>query len=270
MTGTPPECERLAAHLRTLRDRHRLTLSTLAAESSYSRSSWQRWLTGRSVPPWAAVQSLSRLTGEPEPQARALWELAETAWSRRTATCTVPAAANTPEREHSTPENSPTAPTPVRRNRITAGIAAFTTALALSATALLTGATQSHSHDSPASPVGCTGTACNGKDPGPVLCGLTPKTLLHTQTPTGIGLEIRYNPLCRAAWARVWNAPAGTTLTFTVPGQPTQHVTVTHAPDTDPFIYTGLAALLGPGPDISACVTPPSKTPATCYTAHRP
>ncbi|WP_335972951.1 DUF2690 domain-containing protein [Streptomyces sp. CA2R106] len=51
--------------------------------------------------------------------------------------------------------------------------------------------------------VGCTSSACDGRDPGTMLCGVEPETLLQTQTPAGAGAEIRYNPLCRAAWARL-------------------------------------------------------------------
>ncbi|MFF7470278.1 DUF2690 domain-containing protein [Streptomyces sp. NPDC008092] len=324
MTGIPPECERLAARLRMLRDRRRLTLSELATESAYSRSSWQRWLAGRTVPPWPAVSVLCRLADEPEPGVRALWELAESAWSRRTATRALPPG-DTPAREHAAhaaraeraahaaraehtehaahtasrddpsarttapPAAAPPAPSapaaappaaasvpPVRlfRGRLVGGVAVAVVALVACTVLLLTGAGRVTSGASAAATggfhVGCTGVACDGKDPGPVLCGVEPKTLLHVQTRTGIGLEIRYNPLCRAAWARVWNAPADSTLTFTVPGRPTQRVTVAHADDTDPFVYTGLAAVTAHGPDMKACVTPGPGSPAACYAVPQP
>ncbi|MEU9451585.1 DUF2690 domain-containing protein [Streptomyces sp. NPDC048277] len=286
MTGIPPECERLAARLRMLRDRRRLTLSALATESAYSKSSWQRWLAGRSVPPWPAVSVLCRLADEPEPGVRALWELAERAWSRRTATRALPVrdgAREAPDPAASrdaAPAPTPTpTPAPVGPSvrlfrkrligRVAAGVAGVA-ALVACTVFLLTGAGRVASDASAGFRVGCTGVACNGKDPGPPLCGVEPKTLLHVQTPTGIGLEIRYNPLCRAAWARVWNAPTGSTLTFTVPGQPTQRVTAAHADDTDPFVYTDLAAVPGHGHDMKACVTPGPKTPATCYAVPQP
>ncbi|MFJ9705943.1 DUF2690 domain-containing protein [Streptomyces sp. NPDC101234] len=282
MTGIPPECERLAARLRMLRDRRRLTLSALATESAYSRSSWQRWLAGRSVPPWPAVSVLCRLADEPEPGVRLLWELAERAWSRRTATRALPPGDGAQEKTQETRETpepaasreaapAPVAP-PVRpfRKRLIGGVAAGVAALVACTVFLLTGAGRVTSDASAGFHVGCTGVACNGKDPGPPLCGVEPKTLLHVQTPTGIGLEIRYNPLCRAAWARVWNAPTGSTLTFTVPGQPTQRVTAAHADNTDPFVYTDLAAVPGHGHDMRACVTPRPQTPDTCYSVPQP
>ncbi|MEV7393146.1 DUF2690 domain-containing protein [Streptomyces sp. NPDC091215] len=272
MTEIPPECERLAARLRTLRDRRRLTLATLATESAYSRSSWQRWLAGRSVPPWPAVSVLCRLADEPEPGVRALWERSEAAWSRRTAT-----GAQPPERTVSradAPTGIPPTPAPappVRRLRkwFIGAAAAAIAVLGAGADNLLPGADRAASAASTGFHVGCTGSACDGKDPGPVLCGVEPKTLLHVQTPTGVGLEIRYNPLCRAAWARMWNAAAGSTLTFTVPGQPTQRVTAAHADNTDPFVYTGLAAVTGHGPDMKACVTRAPRPP-DCHAVAQP
>ncbi|MEU2772744.1 DUF2690 domain-containing protein [Streptomyces sp. NPDC007162] len=280
MTGIPPECERLATRLRALRDRSRLTLSALATESAYSKSSWQRWLAGRALPPWPAVSVLCRLADEPEPGIRALWELAEAAWSRRTATGAAPPAGRTPERATSVdgaPTGRPQAPgtadaPPARRHRkwLAGGAAAIAALGVCAGVLLLPGAGRAASRASAGFHVGCTGTACDGKDPGPVLCGVEPKTLLHVQTPAGVGLEIRYNPLCRAAWARVWNAPAGSTLTFTTPDRPAQRVTVAHAHDTDPFVYTGLAAVAGRGSAMRACLTSPSGGPPTCYTARRP
>ena len=269
MTSIPPECERLAARRRTRRDRRRLTLGTLAAESAYSKSSWQRWLAGRALPPWPAVSVMCRLAAEPEPGVRALWERAEAAWSRRTATAQRPE--RTASRDDASPAIPPTpAPTPpVRRRRNWLIVAAAIAALGAGSVILLPQAGRATFDPSGGFHVGCTGTACDGKDPGPVLCGVEPKTLLHMQTPTGVGLEIRYNPLCQAAWARVWNAPVGSTLTFTVPGQPTQRVTVAHADNTDPFVYTGLAAVTGHGPAMKACVTR-SPNPPDCYAVPQP
>jgi transcriptional regulator with XRE-family HTH domain len=88
----PLECARLTAELRALRERSALTLAALAQESAYSRSSWQRFLNGTALPPWPAVRALCRLAGESEPRIRALWELAESAWSRRDAIAPAPAA----------------------------------------------------------------------------------------------------------------------------------------------------------------------------------
>ncbi|MEY9938351.1 helix-turn-helix domain-containing protein [Streptacidiphilus sp. MAP5-3] len=83
MSTTGPECRRLAAELRALRVRAGLSLAQLAAATTYSKSSWERYLNAKSLPPWAAVQELCLVAGEPERALRALWELAEAAWSGR-------------------------------------------------------------------------------------------------------------------------------------------------------------------------------------------
>ncbi|MFD6495156.1 helix-turn-helix domain-containing protein [Streptomyces sp. NPDC060188] len=82
MTPTP-EHARLAAELRVLRERTGLSLSGLAAKTAYSRSSWERYLNGRTLPPRQAVRELCRLAGEPEGRAVALWEITESGWSGR-------------------------------------------------------------------------------------------------------------------------------------------------------------------------------------------
>ncbi|MGH1553110.1 DUF2690 domain-containing protein [Streptomyces sp. L7] len=85
--------------------------------------------------------------------------------------------------------------------------------------------------------VGCSGVSRDGCDPGQELCGVQPQTLLHFQTSTGVGLEIRRNPLCRAAWASAWNAAGGDRR--------------------DPFSYTHLIAASGRTTRLQACLTNP-------------
>lgn len=76
-------CVRLAGELQTLRDRTGLSLAALAAKTAYSKSTWARYLSGRTLPPWSAAQTLAVLASEPEARLRALWELAEEEWSGR-------------------------------------------------------------------------------------------------------------------------------------------------------------------------------------------
>lgn len=300
MTETPPECALLAAELRALRERCGLTLTVLAAKSPYSRSSWQRYLAGRMLPPWPAVRTLCALAEEPEPRLRAMWELAESAWSRRTALQSAPSArtARTPDTAESTKgaatvragtptaepvPAAPPAPAPGRarpaRKWWTIGLAVGAVAV-LACTALVVAAADDVSRygrpavltAGPSSDfhVGCTGAACDGQDPGTTLCGVEPQTLLQVQTPAGVGLEIRYQPLCRAAWARVWNARSGDRLSLSTQGRPTQSVTVSHASDVDPFVVTRLVAVAGRSSPLKACVTVgPGRAPE-CYTAVPP
>ena len=72
-----PEQARLAAALRELRARTGLSLAALAAKTAFSKSSWERYLNGRTLPPHTAVQELCRLAGEPDGRCLALWEIAE-------------------------------------------------------------------------------------------------------------------------------------------------------------------------------------------------
>ena len=300
MTRTPPECARLAAELHLLRERSGLTLSALAAKSPYSRSSWQRYLAGQTLPPWPAVQTLCCLAEEPEPRLRAMWELADSAWSRRTATQPTPSTPSTPSTEPDSAESPQGAaprtgmpagePAPVasavpagdsrrawRRWTIGAALGAVAVlacaALTVSVADIGSAFSQLAAFRAQASTgfhVGCTGTACNGQDPGTALCGVEPQTLLHVQTPAGVGLEIRYNPLCKAAWARVWNADSGDRLTFSFPGQPSQSTTVVHSSDSDPFSYTRLVAVPGKSSLLKACVTMGPGKADECYTAPPP
>ncbi|MEY9962437.1 hypothetical protein ABIA33_000463 [Streptacidiphilus sp. MAP12-16] len=283
------QCARLAAELRLLRGRSGLTIAALAEESAYSRSSWQRYLSGAALPPWLAVRALCHLAGEPEPRIRALWELAEGAWSGRGAVASAPAPAPAPAPEPA-PAAVPDPPTqaaepaggtgqPSGFGRLRTG--AVTAALLLAATLGGAAARDQNAGDraSPAQSgassasgfhVGCVGDACNGLDPGPTLCGVEPETLLHQSTPSGAGMEVRYNPLCRAAWARTWNTQLGDRLTLSEPGAPTQDVTMNDPHRLDAFAYTPLVALTGSGTSLKVCLTTPSPRSATCYSLPSP
>ncbi|WP_217552294.1 XRE family transcriptional regulator [Streptomyces sp. GbtcB6] len=285
MTRTPPECARLAAELRLLRARSGLSLSALAVESAYSKSSWQRYLTGRALPPWLAVRALCILANEPEPRLRALWELAESDWSRRGAIAT---AEPTPVPGPAVPVPSvpvpsvpaPAVPGPGRSPRWRVGVAGGVAVLLLAGLLALTGRAWTSSDpgadaalsapSAAAFHVGCTGSACDGLDPGAEKCGVEPETLLHTQIPAGFGLEIRYSPKCRAAWARVWNTAVGDTLSFTVPGRPRQSVTVASRSDATGFVYTDLVAVTGRAARLTACLSAGSAHPPKCYSTPSP
>ncbi|AOR34156.1 hypothetical protein BFF78_26670 [Streptomyces fodineus] len=79
----PVECERLAEALRGLRTRTGLSLAALAAKTPYSKSSWDRYLNARTLPPRQAVAELCDLAGEDPARPLALWELADAAVSGR-------------------------------------------------------------------------------------------------------------------------------------------------------------------------------------------
>lgn len=66
----------LTVHLRALKDRSGLSLTALAAKTSYSRSSWERYLNGKKLPPRDAVEALARVCGADPVRLLALHEVA--------------------------------------------------------------------------------------------------------------------------------------------------------------------------------------------------
>ncbi|WP_042422656.1 helix-turn-helix domain-containing protein [Streptacidiphilus anmyonensis] len=292
MSQVPPECARLAAELRALQQRCSLSLAALSQETSFSKSSWHRYLNARALPPWHAVRALSRLADEPETRMRVLWELAEAAWSGRaavgpkpspTAELDAPARATLrgpsvvapgeTEGVGAAPDRGPVGPTGSgqERRRLRPGAALLTAAAVGGLAASLLAGGQSAAQRAPQASatgfhVGCHGRSCTGLDPGVALCGVEPDTLVHQTTPAGAGLEIRYNTSCDAAWARVWNTQLGDRLTLSEPGMPAQAVTVQDRSLLDAFVYTPLLAVTGP---LTACLSTPTGR-RTCYSTPRP
>ncbi|MFD4872742.1 DUF2690 domain-containing protein [Streptomyces sp. NPDC058420] len=292
MSGARQEFVLLATELRALRERAALSITELAGKSAYSRSSWHRYLGGTVLPPWLAVRALCQLADEPTPRVRALWELAEAAASGRGAVREAPVTAApaestgpadtavAPVQQPAAPEAGP-GPRPHEQRRWSARALAVTCVLALCVALALAAALQRVRTPEAASPdaatpsasgfhVGCVAGACTGRDPGVTLCGAEPQTLLHRLTPSGAGLEVRYNPLCRAVWARVWNTRLGDTLTLSEPGQPTQSIAVHSTHQLNAFVYTPLLGLRAGRTPLTACLSETPHTPATCYrlTAH--
>ncbi|MFF4505169.1 peptidoglycan-binding protein [Streptomyces sp. NPDC001401] len=76
----------LVAQLRRLKDRAGLSLAALAAKTSYSSSSWERYLNGKKPVPRAAAEELAEVCGAPAERLLVLHEVAETARAQRTAT----------------------------------------------------------------------------------------------------------------------------------------------------------------------------------------
>lgn len=73
-----PPGARLAAVLQRLRQRTGLSLAQLADATTYSKSSWERYLNGKSLPPRSAVKELCLLADEPADHALALLDIART------------------------------------------------------------------------------------------------------------------------------------------------------------------------------------------------
>ncbi|MER7159136.1 helix-turn-helix domain-containing protein [Streptomyces lydicus] len=77
-----PQVREFTARLRRLVDRSGLSVSALADRTGFSKTSWERYLNGRLLPPRRAVLALAEATGTHAGHLTTLWELAERAWSR--------------------------------------------------------------------------------------------------------------------------------------------------------------------------------------------
>ncbi|MFE5212131.1 helix-turn-helix domain-containing protein, partial [Streptomyces sp. NPDC056600] len=77
-----PEVRELTAALRMLVDRGGSGIAAVADSTGYSRTSWERYLNGRLLPPKGAVIALAEVTGVNPLHLTTLWELAERSWSR--------------------------------------------------------------------------------------------------------------------------------------------------------------------------------------------
>ncbi|MEE4421207.1 MULTISPECIES: peptidoglycan-binding protein [Streptomyces] len=70
----------LVVQLRRLKDHSGLSLASLAAKTAYSKSSWERYLNGKKLPPREAVEALARICGADATRLLALHEVAAQAW----------------------------------------------------------------------------------------------------------------------------------------------------------------------------------------------
>ncbi|MFG3583208.1 helix-turn-helix domain-containing protein [Streptomyces sp. NPDC047990] len=73
-----PSGARLAIALKQLKQRTGLSLAQLAHATTFSKSSWERYLNGKGLPSRSAVKELCRLAGEPADHLLALLDIART------------------------------------------------------------------------------------------------------------------------------------------------------------------------------------------------
>ncbi|CAM5278344.1 MULTISPECIES: peptidoglycan-binding protein [Streptomyces] len=66
----------LVVHMRRLKDHSGLSLAALAAKTAYSKSSWERYLNGKKLPPTGAVEALAHACGTDPTRLLALREVA--------------------------------------------------------------------------------------------------------------------------------------------------------------------------------------------------
>ncbi|KJY42371.1 membrane protein, partial [Streptomyces sp. NRRL B-1568] len=77
-----PQVREFAEQLRRLVERSGLGIAAVADRTGYSKTSWERYLNGRLLPPRGAVEALAEAIGADMGHLVTLWELAERAWSR--------------------------------------------------------------------------------------------------------------------------------------------------------------------------------------------
>ncbi|MFF9763400.1 DUF2690 domain-containing protein [Streptomyces caelestis] len=276
-----PECLRFVTRMRELKDDAGVSLTVLAERTAYSRSSWDRCLNGRALPPRQAVEGLCRLAGQPAGPLLALWELAELTRGGRppgsgTPAGGTPAAEETertdpdravPARTQCTEKPGPARPTPPRRagearrhhsRRAVAVTAALVAAATLPLTWWLTDAAGGPALLRPAVAVTaqplCTGSDCRGEDPRTTWCAGGSESVVRKRLGDGVSFEIRYREACRAAWGRMWFSRPGDRLVLTLPGERTD-VTDTAPEGADRYHSTPMLTTDTPR-EVTACYLP--------------
>ncbi|MFI5798810.1 helix-turn-helix domain-containing protein [Streptomyces sp. NPDC051677] len=264
-----PESARLAAGLRELKERTGLSLAGLAAKTTFSKSSWERYLNGRTLPPRPAVQELCRLAGEPAGRYLALRDLAQSEWSddppkdpTRTTTST-----STSTEPPSSPEGATAAPG--QRGATAVAVLVSVSALVFGAVVLTLlllphgSETAGPSASPSASATGplCRGAACEGKDPLLMRCGPSPETLAEHVTATGASVQLRYSSMCGATWVRMWGTRIGDEVE--VRGHLARVRTRT---DADTYVHT-LMATTRTGAVVQACFVPATGGRKECFQA---
>ncbi|MEY9993340.1 hypothetical protein ABIE67_005372 [Streptomyces sp. V4I8] len=297
MTTPSPERDRLATALRELKARTGLSLVALAAKTAFSKSSWDRYLNARSLPPRDAVQELCRLAGEPEGRCLALWEIAESEGSGRAATedpRSLPPAL--PVGHTSTPDTgTPDTGTPVTGAPDTGSVHRSATVVAVLASvcALVVGGVgavalllphrdgeQRATLPPPSSAAGprCQGTVCEGQSPMHMKCAAAPATLAAYRTATGAWMELRYSEECGASWARMWGTRVGDRIEMTARSRDrrddradgdggddrVRSAEVHDGIDADAYVYTPMTAAR-PGAVVRACFRPATGGERECF-----
>lgn len=267
---------RLTAELRALRARTGLSLAALARTTAYSKSTWERYVNGKALPPRQAVRELCRTAGEPEDRLLALWELAQAEWKGR-ATVVAPA-------EPAPPQPPPVAPGPPAKARWSPGspvklllalASAYVVLAAGVASALLLaplrdtvpGEPLSATHPDTSYVVAprCHGASCEGEDPVRMACTVVPETVSTYRTDTGALVEVRYSEACGAAWARMWGARIGDGVDVTA-GGPVREVWIVDSADADAYVYTEMTRAR-PGSVIRSCFRPEGAGAHECFDA---
>ncbi|MFJ4706948.1 helix-turn-helix domain-containing protein [Streptomyces anulatus] len=244
---TPREAGLLTEQLRLLRRRNGMTLATLANRTSYSKSSWGRYLSGKALPPRQAVREFAQAVAVKPDRLLLLLEIAERGQAQPDGKAPEGAAAEVPPTsaqgagaepepeveaptavppappvespEARPPEHSTTAPAPAlaaspRRPRRWGLIVGAATGVGMAAgllAGMLVGAPESRGEPtSRGTSAKCTGFECRNKDAQGMECHIGVWTAAAEKV-DGIHLELRYSPRCGAAWARITEGRIGDT-----------------------------------------------------------
>ncbi|WP_019061328.1 helix-turn-helix domain-containing protein [Streptomyces prunicolor] len=259
----------LDSSLRELKTRTGLSLAGLAAKTPYSKSSWERYLNGKTLPPREAVEELCRLAGEPEGRCVALWEIAEAETSGRgvweeTPPPPPPAPVRVP-----VPVPVPTPKVTESGHRGVAALAALGSVCAVAVAGVVVALLLLPHHREPrassTTAVGqwCPGSTCSGRDPQAMHCAAQADSLGMYGTATGAWLQLRHSRECRTSWVRMWGARIGDRIELTVTGRAgsVRRAEVTTSEEANTYIYT-LMAVTRPGTVVRACFQPAAKTGA--------
>ncbi|MFD3626750.1 helix-turn-helix domain-containing protein [Streptomyces sp. DSM 116494] len=269
---------RLTATLRELRTRTGLSLAALSARTAYSKSSWERYLNGKNLPPRQAVRDLCRVADEPDGRALALWEIAESERSGRAASAapvSAPASVSAPVSggPRPAPQEAPPASMsgrpPGHGGRrpvvlsVVLSVVSTLVAVGLAAPALLLlpgspGKAEDHLPASAPYSLApqCHGAHCEGLDPMRLICGISPESLATYRTVGGAHVELRHSRKCGAGWARAWGTRVGDRMEVTAGGA-AHAVRVRREADTRTYVYTAMAAAR-PGSTVRVCFRPAS------------
>ncbi|WP_328742640.1 XRE family transcriptional regulator [Streptomyces caniferus] len=261
------ENSRLAERMRELRSRTGLTLAGLAGRTPYSKSSWERYLNAKKLPPRGAVEALCLLAGEPPERLLALWELADAAWSGRGRPGGERAASH--PRAGRSPQPSPRLPQWVVAMTAGAGAGLVAVVVALAFWAgegAVGGGRQEGAGPAPSEVTGCRAKGCDGKDPESMYCELPDlvETPVERTAARGQHVQIRYGKACGAAWGRLRNGRVGDRLEVSVPGARPRSVRVVDRFDAEGYLVTPMAAARGTE-GIRLCLYPAGGGAGECF-----
>lgn len=270
-----PRVREFTEQLRRQVDRGGLSVAALAEATGYSRSSWERYLGGRLLPPRYAVVALAEATGADPAHFTTMWEVTERVWSRAEGRHDVTMEALRIAEARAAlgefgpapaapPSPAPAAPAARRRPVVLFVVGVVAVVLAVVGATALTGGDgggddrarpgPSRTARAAGLPAGvkCTGRECTGKDPEGMGCGGGNARTAAAAWVGGAYVEMRYSQVCAAVWARISAGAPGDTVSVTEAGgaRRSQRSRI----GRDPAAYTSMLAVRTPG-TARACAT---------------